>query len=274
MPELPEVETVRRGLLSHAVGKTITKAEQLHPRALNARSVANLESIEGARILDVKRRGKFLWFVLNRPEVIAAHLGMSGQFLINPVDDRHTRAKFGLRKGFKNSELHFNDQRTFGWVSIEEIVDGVPTSVHSIAPDIFEDSYDQKSAISDIRRRDIAIKTAILNQNIVSGIGNIYADESLWLAKVHPEKRANEMRAADIERVLESAKEVMAKAIEVGGTSFDELYINVNGESGYFDISLNAYGQEDEPCSRCGKLIRRIKFANRSSHFCPKCQKI
>jgi len=274
MPELPEVETVRRGLLSHAVGKTITKAEQLHPRALNARSVANLESIEGARILDVKRRGKFLWFVLNRPEVIAAHLGMSGQFLINPVDDRHTRARFGLRKGLKSSELHFNDQRTFGWVSIEEIVDGVPTSVHSIAPDIFEDSYDQKSAISDIRRRNVAIKTAILNQNIVSGIGNIYADESLWLAKVHPEKRANEMRAADIERVLESAKEVMAKAIEVGGTSFDELYINVNGESGYFDISLNAYGQEDEPCSRCGKLIRRIKFANRSSHFCPKCQKI
>jgi len=274
MPELPEVETVRRGLLTHAVGRTITQAEQLHPRALNPRSIGKLQSIEGARILDIRRRGKFLWFVLNRPEVIAAHLGMSGQFLINPADDRHTRAKFRLRKGLKNSELHFNDQRTFGWVSIEEIVDGVPTSVLSIAPDIFEESYDQKLVISDIQRRNIAIKTAILNQNIVSGIGNIYADESLWLAKVHPEKRANEMRRSEIERVLESAKEVMAKAIEVGGTSFDELYINVNGESGYFDISLNAYGQEGEPCPRCGKLIRRIKFANRSSHFCPKCQKI
>jgi len=176
MPELPEVETVRKGLMTHAVGRTITQAEQLHPRALNPRSIGKLPSIEGARILDIRRRGKFLWFVLNRPEVIAAHLGMSGQFLINPADDRHTRAKFRLRKGLKNSELHFNDQRTFGWVSIEEIVDGVPTSVLSIAPDIFEESYDQKSVISDIQRRNIAVKTAILNQNIVSGIGNIYAD--------------------------------------------------------------------------------------------------
>ena len=133
---------------------------------------------------------------------------------------------------------------------------------------------DLPQVVANIRRRNVTIKTAILNQNIVSGIGNIYADESLWLAKVHPEQISSEMRAADIQRVLESAKEVMSNALEVGGTSFDELYINVNGESGYFDVSLNAYGQEGEPCPRCGTAIRRIKFANRSSHYCPKCQRI
>ena len=145
--------------------------------------------------------------------------------------------------------------------------------MRTIAPDLFDESVDLPQVIANIRRRNVTIKTAILNQNIVSGIGNIYADESLWLAKVHPERIASEMRASDIERVLESAKEVMSNALAVGGTSFDELYINVNGESGYFDVSLNAYGQEGEPCPRCGTAIRRIKFANRSSHFCPKCQR-
>ena len=273
MPELPEVETVRRGLITHAVGRAIIGATQLHPRALNPKSVSDLHAIEGAKILDVRRRGKFLWFVLDRPIVLAAHLGMSGQFLVNPTDLRHTRAKLKLKKRTKTTELHFNDQRTFGWVSVEEVLDGLPTSVQSIAPDMFDANYDQNAVIENIKRRKVSIKSAILNQNIVSGVGNIYADESLWLAKVHPEKSANLMKRADIARVLDSAKEVMAKAIEVGGTSFDELYINVNGESGYFDISLNAYGQEDEPCPRCGTLIRRIKFGNRSSHLCPKCQR-
>jgi len=215
-----------------------------------------------------------LWFVLDRPYVLAAHLGMSGQFLIDPEDHRHTRALFHLKKGLKSTSLHFNDQRTFGWVSVEETIDGVPTSVTKIAPDLFDDSVDLPQVVANIRRRNVTIKTAILNQNIVSGIGNIYADESLWLAKVHPEQISSEMRATDIQRVLDSAKEVMSNALEVGGTSFDELYINVNGESGYFDVSLNAYGQEGEPCPRCGTAIRRIKFANRSSHYCPKCQRI
>ena len=273
MPELPEVETVRKGLVTHAVGRTIVQARQLHPRGLSPKSIAGLSAVEGAKILDIRRRGKFLWFVLDRPLVLAAHLGMSGQFLVDPTDLRHTRASFRLRKGFKSIELHFNDQRTFGWVSVEETIDGIPTCVQAIAADPFEESYDQAAAVENIRRRKVSIKTAILNQNIVAGIGNIYADESLWSAKVHPEKIASNMKAKDISRVLDSAKEVMAKAIEVGGTSFDELYINVNGESGYFDISLNAYGQEGVPCLRCGTPIRRIKFANRSSHYCPKCQR-
>ena len=273
MPELPEVETVRRGLHSHVVGSKIVAAEQLHPRALSPKSIARLEVLEGAKILDSKRRGKFLWLTLNRPYVLTAHLGMSGQFLIDASDDRHTRAQFRIKRGVKSSNLHFNDQRTFGWVAIEEVVDGIPTSVKKIARDPFDPLFDRESVIANIKRRNISIKTAILNQNIVSGIGNIYADESLWLAKVHPERRAAELKVGDIARVIDAAKEVMSNALEVGGTSFDELYINVNGESGYFDISLNAYGQEGEPCTRCGRQIMRIKFANRSSHFCPNCQR-
>ena len=274
MPELPEVETVRRGLHAHVVGRKIVSATQLHPRALNPKSIDTLDILSGAKVLDTKRRGKFLWFVLDRPYVLSAHLGMSGQFLIDPADQRHTRAQFTLKKGLKTTALHFNDQRTFGWVSIEEATNGLPRSVQGIAPDIFEDECDLDAVVASIHKRNVSIKTAILNQNIVSGIGNIYADESLWLAKVHPEFRANEMKPAQIRRVLDCAKEVMCRALEVGGTSIDELYINVNGESGYFDISLNAYGQEGEPCPRCGKQISRIKFANRSSHFCPKCQRL
>ena len=274
MPELPEVETVRLGLHAHVVGRRIMATKQLHPRGLNPKSIGPLELLTGAKVLDTRRRGKFLWLVLDRPYVLAAHLGMSGQFLIDPQDQRHTRALFHLKRGLKNTSLHFNDQRTFGWVSVEEVRDVLPTSVQGIALDPFDKNFNQSQVVEDIRRRNTTIKTAILNQNIVSGIGNIYADESLWEAKVHPEKRASQMTAREIKRVLDAAKAVMGNALKVGGTSFDELYINVNGESGYFDISLNAYGQEDEPCPRCGKQIKRIKFANRSSHFCPKCQRL
>jgi formamidopyrimidine-DNA glycosylase len=274
MPELPEVETVRRGLERHVVGQKITAVDQLHRRALNPKSISNLDVLKGARIESVERRGKFLWFLLDRPYVLAAHLGMSGQFLINSSDRRHTRALLTLRRNLKESELHFNDQRTFGWLSIEESVDSIPTSVQLIARDPFDPDYDQAQVVADIKKRDLSIKTAILNQHIVSGIGNIYADESLWLAQIHPESRTKSMKLAEISRVLDSAKEVMDAALKVGGTSFDELYINVNGESGYFDISLNAYGQEGEPCPRCARPITRIKFANRSSHLCTKCQKL
>ena len=273
MPELPEVETVRRGLHANLLGQKIIRAEQLHPRALNPKSVANLDALIGAKVVDTRRRGKFLWLVLDRPFVLVAHLGMSGQFLINPTDARHTRALFHLRRGLKTSALHFNDQRTFGWVSVEESHDGIPSSVQKIARDPFDPEFNLAEVVTNIRRRNLSIKTALLNQNILSGVGNIYADESLWLAKIHPERRADQMRTTDISRVIGSAQTVMSEALQVGGTSFDELYINVNGESGYFDISLNAYGREGKACPRCGTAIARIKFANRSSHFCPKCQK-
>lgn len=276
MPELPEVETVRRGLVKLVKGYTITAAQDLHPRALKPESIAPLRSINGAKIIDLNRRGKFLWFVLDRPQVLVAHLGMSGQFLINQnghPQAKHVRAKFDLSKQIRKRELVFNDQRTFGWVSVEETTDGIPSSAQHIAKDPFDPQFDRNETINKFAKRNIRIKTALLNQEIMSGVGNIYADETLWRAKVHPEISTADLSKKKIASIIDFATEVMQEAIAKGGTSFDDLYINVNGESGFFEQALAAYGRTDEPCHRCGTPIRRITFGARSSHFCPRCQR-
>jgi formamidopyrimidine-DNA glycosylase len=276
MPELPEVETVRRGLEHLVTGYRITEALDLHPRALKPESIAPLATLNGAKITGTNRRGKFMWLTLNRPYVLVAHLGMSGQFLIhqkNLPKATHVRAQFNLKKTMRTQELVFNDQRTFGWLSIEELADNVPTSAQHIAPDPFDPLFDKALTMKNYLRRNIKIKTALLNQEIMSGVGNIYADETLWRAKVHPETITSELSTKKIAAIIDYATEVMSEAIEKGGTSFDDLYINVNGESGFFEQSLAAYGQEGEPCPRCGTPIKRITFGARSSHFCPRCQK-
>ena len=276
MPELPEVETVRRGLVSLVKGYKIVAAHDLHPRALKSESIAPLKSIQGAKIIDLNRRGKFLWFVLDRPQVLVAHLGMSGQFLIHQQGHpraKHVRAQFDLTKQMRKRELVFNDQRTFGWVSVEETIDGVPSSAQHIARDPFDSQFDLQETIEKFAKRKIRIKTALLNQEIMSGVGNIYADETLWRAKVHPEVSTADLSKKKLASIISYATEVMSEAIEQGGTSFDDLYINVNGESGFFEQALAAYGRTDEPCPRCGTPIRRITFGARSSHFCPRCQK-
>ena len=276
MPELPEVETVRRGLQHLVTGYRITEALDLHPRALKSESIAPLSTLNGAKITGTNRRGKFMWLTLNRPYVLVAHLGMSGQFLIhqkNLPKATHVRAQFNLKKTMRTQELVFNDQRTFGWLSIEELRDNVPTSAQHIAPDPFDPLFDKAATVKNYLRRNIKIKTALLNQEIMSGVGNIYADETLWRSKVHPETITSELSAKKIATIIDYATQVMSEAIEKGGTSFDDLYINVNGESGFFEQSLAAYGQEGEPCPRCGTSIKRITFGARSSHFCPRCQK-
>lgn len=276
MPELPEVETVRRGLVSLVKGYKIVAAHDLHPRALKAESIAPLKSIQGAKIIDLNRRGKFLWFVLDRPQVLVAHLGMSGQFLIHQQGHpkaKHVRAQFDLTKQMRKRELVFNDQRTFGWVSVEETTDGVPSSAQHIARDPFDSQFNLEETINKFAKRKIRIKSALLNQEIMSGVGNIYADETLWRAKIHPEISTADLSKRKISSIIGYATEVMGEAIEQGGTSFDDLYINVNGESGFFEQALAAYGRTDEPCPRCGTPIRRITFGARSSHFCPRCQK-
>ena len=271
MPELPEVETVRRGLAEHLIGKKLKKIQVLHHRVTSQRSIAGLTSLTGARILDIKRRGKFLWFVLDRPEALVGHLGMSGQFLIQPksaTDPKHVRARFDLGR----NELRFIDQRTFGWLSVEEVSAGAPTCVAKIALDPFDPEFDLAQSVKKFRAKRTQIKRALLDQSLMSGVGNIYADEALWRSKLHPETRTEKMSERRVLDLISNATEVMSQALKVGGTSFDELYVNVNGESGYFDRALAVYGQEGEACPRCGQQIRRISFANRSSHFCPKCQ--
>ena len=218
-----------------------------------------------------RSRGKFMWVELDRPEVLVAHLGMSGQLLIKKSSEpaeKHLRVRIDLG----SFELRFIDQRTFGWLSVESTIDGIPQCASHIALDPFDEAFSVNETITRFLSRRTEIKRALLDQEIMSGVGNIYADEALWYARIHPEAIACELTSTQILNVVTAAQKVMQRALKAGGTSFDELYINVNGESGYFERSLAVYGREGEPCRRCGGEISRIAFANRSSRFCPACQ--
>ncbi|MET4048432.1 DNA-formamidopyrimidine glycosylase [Rhodococcus sp. 1163] len=280
MPELPEVEVVRLGLESHVVNTTIESVEVLHPRAVR-RHFAGARDLEaqlhGRRIVSAERRGKYLWLPLDaHDDAIVVHLGMSGQMLVQPPSvpaEKHLRIRVGLDNG---AELRFVDQRTFGGWAIAhlESVDGsvVPETVAHIARDPVDPLFDAESVVNVLRGKHTEIKRAVLDQTVLSGVGNIYADEALWRAKIHGNRIAETLSRPVLRTLLTSVHAVMGEALAQGGTSFDALYVNVNGESGYFDRSLDAYGQEGLPCSRCGTPIRREKFMNRSSYSCPTCQ--
>ena len=162
----------------------------------------------------------------------------------------------------------------FGGLSISHGGADLPPEIAHIAPDPMEAAFEADAVVARIRRSNSGIKRLLLTQTVVSGVGNIYADESLWRAGIHGERAGRQLSRAAVLDLLGHVRDVMAEALAQGGTSFDALYVNVNGESGYFDRSLDAYGQEGRPCSRCGTPIRRVAFMNRSSYFCPKCQKI
>ncbi len=288
MPELPEVEVVRRGVAEHVVGRTITVADIRGSRVARRHTPgpADLATrILGATVRAVDRRGKYLWLVLTPPRqdpmALVIHLGMSGQLLVQSDDHpepTHTHASFAFDDA--GGLLRFVDQRTFGGLSLADLVLdgthawGIPSSVSHIAPDPLERAFDQQAVISTLKRRHTAIKRSLLDQGLVSGIGNIYADEALWRAGVHGRRTSDSLTKPALGRILTHATDVMNAALRVGGTSFDALYVNVNGASGYFDRSLDAYGQTGRPCSRCGAVIRREQFMNRSSHFCPRCQPV
>ena len=278
MPELPEVEVVRRGLQAHVVGRTITAVRVHHPRAVRRHEAgpADLTArLLDARIAGTDRRGKYLWLLLDEGDcALLVHLGMSGQMLLGTVPNAgHLRIAAVLDDG---TTLSFVDQRTFGgWLLAEMVtVDGsvVPAPVAHLARDPLDPRFDIDAVVSVLRRKHSEIKRQLLDQTVVSGIGNIYADEALWRAKVNGARVADTLTRRQLASVLEAAAEVMRDALAQGGTSFDSLYINVNGQSGYFDRSLNVYGREGEPCPRCGAVIRREKFMNRSSYYCPRCQ--
>lgn len=276
MPELPEVESVRLGLQEHIRGAKIVRALQFHPRALSPESIAPLATLDDCKVTSVNRRGKFLWFVMDKkPLALVAHLGMSGQFRIDDLGSArhaHCRARFRVKKAGGEFFLSFHDQRTFGWLRVDELVKSIPASVAHIALDPFDQKFDRKVVLKRLKAKRTEIKRALLDQSLMSGVGNIYADEALWRARIHPRKLAEKLSEKELATLLISVTGVMRRALKAGGTSFDDLYTNVNGESGYFENSLEVYGREDEECSRCGHLIKRIKFTNRSSHFCPHCQ--
>ncbi|GAA0418338.1 formamidopyrimidine-DNA glycosylase [Acrocarpospora corrugata] len=278
MPELPEVEVVRRGLESWVAGREIASAEVLHPRAVRRNTGALADLLVGRTVLSAERRGKYLWLPLSVAEdALMAHLGMSGQLLmIEPEKpaEKHLRVRLGFTDG--GPELRFVDQRTFGHLLVAPLAvrpsRNVPEPISHIAPDPFEDSFDDAEFAIKIRRRQTGVKRALLDQSLISGVGNIYADEALWRAKLHWARPTETLTSAKVAELLAAARSVMAEALGEGGTSFDRLYVNVNGESGYFDRSLAVYGRRDEPCPRCGTPVRRDAFMNRSSYSCPKCQ--
>ncbi|MGH3936199.1 MAG: bifunctional DNA-formamidopyrimidine glycosylase/DNA-(apurinic or apyrimidinic site) lyase [Pseudonocardiaceae bacterium] len=276
MPELPEVEVVRLGLAEHVAGRTVAAVEVRHPRSVRRHLPGELDFVarlRGRQIRAARRRGKYLWLDLGDGEALLAHLGMSGQMRIQPpgaADETHLRVRMRFVDG--GPELRFIDQRTFGGLSIEDTVDGVPTPVAHIARDPLDPRFDLDAVITGIRRRRTGLKRALLDQTLVSGIGNIYADEALWRARLHWARPTTMLTRPQARAVLIAATEVMTEALAAGGTSFDALYVNINGASGYFDRSLAVYGQEGRPCPRCGTAIRRESFMNRSSYTCPRCQ--
>jgi formamidopyrimidine-DNA glycosylase len=277
MPELPEVETVRLGLEKFVVGREICAVEVCHPRAVRRHLPGAADftaSLLGRRVVAARRRGKYLWLPLDSDDALIAHLGMSGQFLVldaSQPDGPHLRVRFSFSDG--GPQLRFVDQRTFGGLALSPGGAQMPSEIAHIAPDPMEDVFDDDAFHLALRRRHTGLKRALLDQTLISGVGNIYADEGLWRARLHYARPTETMRRPDSQRLLDGVRAVMGTALAQGGTSFDALYVNVNGESGYFDRSLEVYGRRGEPCSRCGALIRRESFMNRSSFLCPTCQR-
>lgn len=275
MPELPEVEVVRRGLETALVGRRVDAVSVLHPRPVRRHAAGPDDfaaTLVGRRFEVPQRRGKFLWLPFDDQDALLAHLGMSGQFRLDAPDaplQRHSRVLIDLDDGV---QLRFVDQRMFGGLSLSPGGAELPVEVAHIALDLLDPVLDRAALVTRIRSRARAIKRVLLDQTVVSGIGNIYADEALWVAGIHGEIPADRLAPDQVNRVVDAATAVMTQALAQGGTSFDALYVNVNGESGYFDRSLQAYGRVDRPCSRCGNLIIRTTFMNRSSYSCPYCQ--
>jgi len=280
VPELPEVEVVRLGLERGVVGRTIATVDVHHPRAVRRHAPGAAEfsaSLVGRRVGAACRRGKYLWLQLDHGLALTMHLGMSGQLLVVPSskpDETHLRVRFTFRD--RRRELRFVDQRTFGGLLVEPLVpDGpaeVPRSVVHIARDPLDPLFDDAAFVRRLRARRTGVKRALLDQSLVSGIGNIYADEALWRARLHGGRATEEISGPKARELLSHARDVLQESLAQGGTSFDSLYVSTEGVSGLFERALHVYGREGEPCDRCGTPLRRESWMNRSSYSCPRCQ--
>lgn len=280
MPELPEVEVVRHGLERWVAGRGIGEVAVLHPRSIRRHPAGPQDfagRLAGRKVTAARRRGKYLWLTLDSGEAMLAHLGMSGQLLVQPsvhALERHLRVRVPLDGD--GGELRFVDQRTFGHLMVDSLVcdaeSSVPAVIHHIARDPLDPAFDDDTFADTLRRRRTVVKRALLDQSLVSGIGNIYADEALWRARLHGECATAGLRRAHVAELLAQVRAVLREALQEGGTTFDGLYVNVNGESGYFERGLKVYGREGLPCERCKTPIQRSGFTNRSSFSCPTCQ--
>lgn len=289
MPELPEVEVVRSGLEPAVTGARVTSVEIFDSRSLrrhNGPAEDFVERLTGTRLLTPERRGKFLWIRLaDGTTALVVHLGMSGQVLVREPDaarDRLTRIVLTLEQPTHGPvRVDFVDQRIFGSMALDVLTSApdhpeqlIPSQVAHIARDPVDPLFDDDLFLRRLAAKDTGIKRAMLDQTLVSGIGNIYADEALWAARIHYAHPTRDLRRPKAKMLLAEVRLVLGRALAEGGTSFDSTYVNVNGASGYFSHSLNVYGQHGRPCPRCGRPIVRESFMNRGSHFCPRCQPI
>jgi formamidopyrimidine-DNA glycosylase len=301
MPELPEVESVRRGLADLVTGRRVSAVAVRHPRLLRDQGGGPPEfagRLTGRRFTTPRRRGKFLWIPLaddgpdgqdvtgpdghDTPatEALALHLGMSGQIrVVEPAAavHPHTRVLLDLDDG---RQVRVVDQRMFGRLRVDDLVpdptaDGLAVPAHAahIAVDPLEPAFDVRAVVDRLRSRRTTVKRALLDQTLVSGVGNIYADESLWRARVHGDRPTYGIPVATARRLLAHVTGVLTEAVAAGGTSFDALYVDVNGQSGRHGAALAVYGRAGLPCPRCGGVVSRAAFANRSSFWCPVCQR-
>ncbi|MCB1281347.1 MAG: bifunctional DNA-formamidopyrimidine glycosylase/DNA-(apurinic or apyrimidinic site) lyase [Salinibacterium sp.] len=292
MPELPEVEVVRAGLAPAATGARVDAIQVRDERSLR-RHPGPVEDfvdrLTGAVLGAPERHGKYLWIPLSEPAetpvALVIHLGMSGQVLLrtpgSPVDRLARVVLEATHPEAGSLRIDFVDQRIFGSMALDDLVPAadapeqhVPARVAHIARDPMDPLFDDRRFLTALLRKDTTVKRALLDQTLVSGIGNIYADEALWASRIHYDQPTDALSRPRAVRLLAEVRSVLAKALAEGGTSFDTQYLNVNGESGYFAHSLNAYGQQDRPCPRCGRPIIREQFMNRGSHFCPHCQRV
>jgi formamidopyrimidine-DNA glycosylase len=276
VPELPEVEVVRRGLERGVVGRRVARVEVHHPRAVR-RHVPGEDDfralLEGRTLDSAQRRGKYLWLPLDSGDALTGHLGMSGQLLVVPPDkpaETHLRVRFAFTDGGR--ELRFVDQRTFGGLAVVAGGAELPSTIAHVARDPLDPAFDDDAFVAGLRAKRTGLKRALLDQTLVSGIGNIYADESLWRARLHGERATERLTRPQARALLGHVRDVLRESLAQGGTSFDALYVSVDGVSGLFERSLSAYGREGEPCPRCGTPLRREAFMGRSSFSCPRCQ--
>ena len=305
MPELPEVEVVRVGLEPAVDGSHVACVTVFDERSLRRHEGPSedfVQRLTGRLLRAPMRRGKFLWIPLapeaeegagldarhaGAPaptEALVVHLGMSGQVLLRDrgTDDALTRIRIDIEHPVAGPlRLNFVDQRIFGSMSLDRLVpssdhpdDAVPSQVVHIARDPLDPRFDDARFFARLAAKNTTIKRALLDQTLVSGIGNIYADESLWAARVHYDQPTGSLTRPRARVLLSEVRAVLNRALAEGGTSFDSQYLNVNGQSGYFSHSLNAYGQQGKPCPRCGRPIVREQFMNRGSHLCLRCQKV
>lgn len=287
MPELPEVETVRRGLHELIIGREVKTVEHDTPKGFPNTPADVKQFLVGARITDVRRRAKVLFIDLSSEYTLVIHLKMTGQLvfrasgvafgaghpndsLIGSLPDRSTRVTFEFSDG---SHLYFNDQRKFGWVRLMPSIE-VPNInfMQKVGPEPLDTNFTSNEFTQRFRRRaKTSIKAALLDQTVVAGVGNIYADESLWGAKIHPKTLVGKLTDKQFEKLFEELRFVLELAIEKGGST-DRNYVNAEGRKGSYIDFARVFRREGKPCPRCDTIIEKTRVAGRGTHTCPHCQ--